>query len=90
MNTIFTFLPAASYSWHHVLLTQTQITVVAAHENQVSRANIFRNALMKLSGSNDIHVALISNTRKLSDNTMSNSAQIVGDVDGRQCIIVSL
>jgi len=65
-----------------------KITVVAAHENQVSRANVFRNALMKLSGSNDIQVALISNTRKLSDNTMSSSAEIVGDVDGRQCIIV--
>lgn len=71
-----------------IILIETQITVVAAHENQVSRANVFRNALMKLSGSNDIQVALISNTRKLSDNTMSSSAEIVGDVDGRQCIIV--
>ena len=44
---------------------------------------------MKLSGSDDIRVALISNTRKLTDNTMSDQAQIVGDVDGRQCIIVS-
>lgn len=66
-----------------------QITIVAAHENQVRRANVFRNALMKLSGSDDIRVALISNTRKLNENTMSDEAQIVGDVEGRQCIIVS-
>lgn len=44
---------------------------------------------MKLSGSDDIRVALISNTRKLNENTMSDNAQIVGDVEGRQCIIVS-
>lgn len=61
---------------------------MAAHENQVNRANVFRNALMKLSGSEDIRVALISNSRALNEYTMSDNATIVGDVAGRQCIIV--
>lgn len=62
---------------------------MAAHENQVFRANVFRNALMKLSGNDDIRVALISNSRALNENTMSDNAQVVGGVEGRQCIIVS-
>lgn len=62
---------------------------MAAHENQVRRANIFRNALMKLSGNDDVRVALISNTRKLKEDTMSGEAQIIGEVEGRHCIIVS-
>jgi phosphoribosylpyrophosphate synthetase len=44
---------------------------------------------MKLSGSDDIRVALASNSRALNENTMSDNAQIVGDVAGRKCIIVS-
>jgi phosphoribosylpyrophosphate synthetase len=43
---------------------------------------------MKLSGSEDIRVALISNSRALNEYTMSDNAAIVGDVAGRQCIIV--
>jgi len=79
-----------------------QITVVAAHENQVLRANGFRNALQKLSGNEDIRVALISNTKALNVHTnncnishthekgslLSDSSTVVGDVEGRQCIIV--
>jgi phosphoribosylpyrophosphate synthetase len=44
---------------------------------------------MKLSGNDDIRVALISNSRALNENTMSDNAQVVGEVEGRQCIIVS-
>jgi len=68
-----------------------KITVVAAHENQVFRANGFRNALQKLSGNNsDIRVALISNTKALRWSESSESTTIVGDVEGRKCIIVSV
>lgn len=64
-----------------------KLTIVAAHENQVFRANGFRNALQKLSGSkdNDIRVALISNTKTRKWDT---SSLLVGDVKGRACIIV--
>lgn len=62
--------------------------MVAAHENQVFRANGFRNALQKLSGSDDINVALISNTKALNVHEKSDSTTLVGDVEGRKCIIV--
>jgi len=66
-----------------------KITVVAAHENQVFRANGFRNALQKLSGNkSDIRVALISNTKALRWSENSETTTIVGDVEGRKCIIV--
>jgi hypothetical protein len=61
--------------------------VVAAHENQVFRANGFRNALQKLSGNDDIRVALISNTKAFNVHENSDST-LVGDVKGRKCIIV--
>ena len=64
--------------------------MVAAHENQVFRANGFRNALQKLSGNDDIRVALVSNTN--ADNVHENvggvTSTLVGDVEGRKCIIV--
>mmetsp|Transcript_24062 Transcript_24062/g.57024 ORF Transcript_24062/g.57024 Transcript_24062/m.57024 type:complete len:601 (+) Transcript_24062:43-1845(+) len=68
-------------------LPKPKLTIVAAHENQVFRANGFRNALQKLSGSedNDIRVALISNTKTRKWDT---SSSLVGDVKGRTCIIV--
>ena len=61
--------------------------MVAAHENQVFRANGFRNALQKLSGNDDIRVALISNTKAFNKHENSDST-LVGDVKGRKCIIV--
>lgn len=70
----------------------SQITVVAAHENQVFRANGFRNALQKLSGSDDIRVALITNTKSSNVRNREKSGistTLVGDVEGRKCIIVS-
>ncbi|KAL7548465.1 hypothetical protein ACHAWF_012311 [Thalassiosira exigua] len=66
-----------------------QITVVAAHENQVFRANGFRNALRKLSGSDDVRVALISHQKALNVHGKSTAATLVGDVEGRKCIIAS-
>jgi len=76
-----------------------KITIVAAHENQVFRANGFRNALQKLSGNEDIRVALVSDTKSLwrtqspnasmpSVHDKSHSTTLVGDVEGRRCIIV--
>ena len=78
--------------------------MVAAHENQVFRANGFRNALQKLSGNDDIQVALISNTKELNihsnytnfshhhenSETLPDGTKstLVGDVAGRKCIIV--
>lgn len=68
-----------------------QITVVAAHENQVFRANGFRNALQKLSGNDDIKVALINkNTKALKVDQDSHAATLLGNVEGRKCIIVSV
>lgn len=65
-----------------------KITIVAAHENQVFRANGFRSALQKLSGSSDIRVALVSNSKDLNIHNKSNTTSLVGDVKGRKCIIV--
>ena len=65
-----------------------KITVVAAHENQVFRANAFRSALQKLSGHDDIRVALVSNTKGLKhDNGSDSTTLVVGDVRGRKCIM---
>lgn len=64
--------------------------MIAAHENQVFRANGFRNALQKLSGEDDIRVALISNSRGAKWSDTQESTTLVGDVLGRQCIIVSV
>jgi ribose-phosphate pyrophosphokinase len=62
-----------------------KITVVAAHENQVARANAFRLSLQKLSGHEDIRLALVSNTKGLKGKADSS---LVGNVQGRKCIII--
>lgn len=52
------------------------------------RANGFRSALQKLSGSSDIRVALVSNSKDLNIHNKSKTTSLVGDVKGRKCIIV--
>ena len=101
---VYDMYPIASalYLTSHIPALHLKITVVAAHENQVFRANGFRNALQKLSGNDDIRVALISNTKALNvhssntntshshdnDSPDSTLSTLVGDVAGRKCIIV--
>ena len=62
------------------------ITVVASHEGQVTRAAIFRNVLRRLSGK-DIEFAFITKNRQRRGET-KYTPEVVGNVKGRKCIIV--
>mmetsp|Transcript_13230 Transcript_13230/g.15149 ORF Transcript_13230/g.15149 Transcript_13230/m.15149 type:complete len:616 (-) Transcript_13230:130-1977(-) len=66
--------------------TDSNITVVASHEGQVGRAELFRNVLQRLSGK-DIEFAFVTKNRQ-SRGENKYTPQVVGNVKGRKCIIV--
>jgi ribose-phosphate pyrophosphokinase len=62
------------------------VTVVASHEGNVDRASHFRSVLQKLSGQ-EIELAVLAKN-KLGSETEQYTPHLVGNVQGRNCILV--
>jgi len=83
--------PVAAAYFHENLFDREKdcpkVTVVAAHEGQVARATEFRKVLQKLSGK-EVDLAFISKTRQYPGQKTMYEPCLVGDVNGRHCIII--
>jgi phosphoribosylpyrophosphate synthetase len=63
------------------------VTIVASHEGQVGRATRFRDVLQRLSG-HTVELAVLSRTAKMVAGERQYEPDLVGNVQGRKCILV--
>jgi ribose-phosphate pyrophosphokinase len=63
------------------------ITVVASHEGNVERATQFRDVLQLMSGKT-VELAVLSKTKMRKGSSQYYSPNLLGNVKGRQCILV--
>lgn len=66
------------------------VTVVASHEGNVARAEQFRSVLQHLNHhTSDVTLAVLCRSKSVDDKGQKQSgSMLVGDVEGRKCIIV--